>query len=140
MLGAMAKPVSPAAFPTLRDVARRAGVSHTTVSLALRNDPVLPAPTRQRVRRLADTMGYRPNMLVSALMTQVRLRHPRRATEVIAVLTGGPSADNWKQHSAAVGFYEGARQRADDLGMRVECFWLGLDGARVAEVSRVLRA
>src|SRR5687767_5578914 len=118
------------AIPTLREIARRAGVSHTAVSLALRNDPILPARTRTRLRRLADAMGYRPNVLVSALMTQVRLRHGRRAAEAIGFLTGGTSADDWRNHSAAVGFYQGARNRAEDLGMRLEPFWLGQNGER----------
>lgn len=43
--------------PTLREIARRAGVSHTTVALALRGDPVLPEPTRRRVSRLAAAMA-----------------------------------------------------------------------------------
>ena len=131
--------ISPAT-PTLREIARRAGVSHTAVSLALRNDPMLPARTRIRLRRLADAMGYRPNMLVSALMTQVRLRHPRQTGEVIGLLTGGASPDDWRKHSAAVGFHEGARRRAEDLGMRVEPYWLGVLGERAGEVCRVLRA
>lgn len=130
----------PTPTPTLREIARRAGVSHTAVSLALRNDPELPARTRMRLRRIADAMGYRPNVLVSALMTQVRLRHPRGTSEVIGLLTGGPTADNWRRHSAAVGFYEGARRRAEDLGLRVEPFWLGPDGQKTAEVCRMLRA
>jgi LacI family transcriptional regulator len=125
--------------PTLREIARRAGVSHTAVSLALRNDPTIPARTRSRLRRVADAMGYRPNVLVSALMTQVRLRAPRRVPEVIGFLTGGPSPEDWKSHSASVGFFEGAQRRARELGMRLETFWLGLDGVRAVEVCRILR-
>jgi len=129
----------PASTPTLREIARRAGVSHTTISLALRNDPVLPAKTRMRLRRLADTMGYRPNVLVSALMTQVRMRHPRRTTEVIGFLTGGPTPEDWRGHSAMAGFHLGAMERAKDLGMQLEPFWLGGDGVRTREVCRILR-
>lgn len=129
-----------AAAPTLRDIARRAGVSHTTVALALRGDPVLPERTRRRVGRLAEAMGYRPNPLVTALMTQVRARRRSEATEVIGLLTGGPTADNWRQHSAAVGFYDGALRRAAELGLRVEPFWLGPDGQQAEHMTRVLRA
>ncbi len=134
---AMANPASP---PTLREIARRAGVSHTTVSLSLRNDPTIPARTRARLHRLADTMGYRSNVLVSALMTQVRLRQRRATTEVVGFLTGGPTAEDWKNHSASVGFYEGARRRALQVGMRLEAFWIGPEGARAAETCRMLRA
>ncbi len=40
----------PASQPTMTDIARRAGVSKNTVSLALRHDPQIPAATRARIR------------------------------------------------------------------------------------------
>ena len=118
----MAAPTTPAGPPTLREIARRAGVSHTTISLSLRNHPSIPERTRVRLRRLADRLGYRSNVLVSALMSQVRQKQHKSAPEVVGFLTGGPTADDWKQHSASVGFYEGARRRA----YRV---WVCVDGA-----------
>lgn len=136
----MPNPSSPAVPPTLREIARRAGVSHTTVSLSLRNHPSIPEQTRTRVRHLADELGYRSNVLVSALMSQVRLKQHKGAPEVVGFLTGGPSADDWKNHSASEGFYEGARKRAQQLGMRVEPFWLGPGGAAAAATCRMLAA
>ncbi len=126
--------------PTLREIARSIGLSHTTVSLSLRNDPSIPAATRERVRVAADRLGYRSNVLVSTLMTQVRLKHQKAAPEVIAFLSGGASAHDWQQHSACVGFYEGARRQAPKLGMRVEPFWLGSAGESSAAACRILRA
>ncbi len=46
----MASPRAASNPPTLREIARRAGVSHTTVSLALRNHPSIPEETRERMR------------------------------------------------------------------------------------------
>jgi LacI family transcriptional regulator len=126
--------------PTLRDIARLAGVSHTTVSLCLRNDASIPESTRQRVRAVAEGAGYRSNVLVSALMTQVRLQHHKSTPEVVAFLTGGPTADEWRRHSANVGFFEGASERAPQVGIHVEPFWLGPGGAAAAATCRVLRA
>jgi LacI family transcriptional regulator len=126
--------------PTLREIAKHAGVSHTTVSLSLRNDPTIPDPTRLRIQELADSMGYRSNVLVSALMTQVRMRHQRSASEVVGFLTGGPTAEDWKRHSSSVGYHEGARRRALQLGMRLEPFWLGPGGSYAAETCRMLHA
>jgi len=126
--------------PTLRQIASQAGVSHTTVALSLRNHPSIPEPTRERVRRIADELGYRSNVLVSALMTQVRHRLHKSAPEVVAYLTGGPTAEEWRTHSACLGFYEGARRRAQQLGMRVEPFWLGPGGANAGSVCRMLKA
>lgn len=51
----------------LRDVAKRAGVSISTVSLALRADPRIKDSTRQRVLAAAADLGYRPNGLARDL-------------------------------------------------------------------------
>ncbi len=136
----MAPPRPTSNPPTLREIARRAGVSHTTVSLALRNHPSIPEATRERLRHLADDLGYRSNVLVSALMSQVRLKQHKSGPEIVGFLTGGPTPDEWKNHSASVGFYEGARRRALQLGMRIEPFWLGPGGAHSAATCRMLRA
>jgi DNA-binding LacI/PurR family transcriptional regulator len=55
--------------PTVHDVAHRAGVSQPTVSLVLSGHPtarVAPG-TRERVRRAAEELGYRPNVVARGL-------------------------------------------------------------------------
>lgn len=57
---------------TMADVARKAGVSRTTVSFVL-NDAEhanIPASTRQRVLDSATALGYRPNAAARALVSQ----------------------------------------------------------------------
>lgn len=54
---------------TLEDVARAAGVSHTTVSWAIRNDPRICASTRLRVQEIALALGYVPNEAARCLAT-----------------------------------------------------------------------
>ena len=54
---------------TVHDVAKRAGVSQPTVSLVLSGHPtarVAPA-TRERVRKPAEELGYRPNVVARGL-------------------------------------------------------------------------
>ena len=65
---------------TSHDVARRAGVSRTTVSMVLnRSDAVtLSAETRERVMRAAAELGYRPNSAARMLV--------RGNTETIGVV------------------------------------------------------
>lgn len=56
--------------PTLKDVAQRAGVSVTTVSVVLNGQRAgvrVPEPTRERVRKAADALGYRPNQMARGL-------------------------------------------------------------------------
>ncbi|GII98853.1 LacI family transcriptional regulator [Sediminihabitans luteus] len=54
--------------PTLRDVAARAGVSKSLVSLALRGDPGVGERTRERIQVIADELGYRSNVLARGLV------------------------------------------------------------------------
>ena len=49
---------------SLRDVARSVGVSHVTVSLALRGDPRVSAARRKEVEIAAKRLGYRPDPML----------------------------------------------------------------------------
>jgi LacI family transcriptional regulator len=55
---------------TLRDVAKRVGLSAATVSRALSGHPYVDEQTRGRVVRAARELGYRPNALARALRVQ----------------------------------------------------------------------
>ena len=48
-------------MPTIRDVAKAAGVSHTTVSLVMNNDPRVSAPTRAKVNAIIKALDFVPD-------------------------------------------------------------------------------
>jgi LacI family transcriptional regulator len=52
---------------TIHDVARRAGVSPSTVSKALNDAPYVTEVTRRRVLAAADALQYRPNSIARSL-------------------------------------------------------------------------
>jgi LacI family transcriptional regulator len=58
------------AVATLRDVAKRVGLSPATVSRALTGHPYVDEGTRRKVVRAAGELGYRPNALARALRVQ----------------------------------------------------------------------
>ncbi|MFC9842246.1 LacI family DNA-binding transcriptional regulator [Streptomyces sp. NPDC060223] len=58
---------SPARRPTMKDIARRAGVSESAVSFALNDRPGVSEITRDRVRRVAEQLGWRPSTAARAL-------------------------------------------------------------------------
>lgn len=58
------------AIPTIKEVAREAGVSVTTVSRVLNGVPGVREETRSRVERVIQRLGYRPNSLARSLVTR----------------------------------------------------------------------
>lgn len=52
---------------TLKDVAQEAGLAVSTVSRALADHPAIPEKTKQRVRKAAQKLNYRPNAQARAL-------------------------------------------------------------------------
>ncbi len=124
--------------PTIRQLAERLGVSRTTVSLALRNDPRSSKATRLRIQKLAESAGYRRSALVATLMTQVRARRIRTNGEVIAFVTALNEEFYWKKQSEGEVFL-GAKEKAESLGFRLEPFWTGPMGANSRQTARILR-
>lgn len=55
---------------TIKDIARRAGVDHTTVSRALRGSPLISAEATRRIRQIAGEMGYLPSAAARSLKTR----------------------------------------------------------------------
>ena len=57
----MSRPVS------IRDIARQANVSHTTVSRALHDNPLISQSVRERIQQMAREVGYVPNAVAQSL-------------------------------------------------------------------------
>ncbi len=55
---------------SIKDIARAAGVSHSTVSRALHDDPTISQETKARIALLAERMGYTPNAIGRGLVTR----------------------------------------------------------------------
>lgn len=125
--------------PNMRELAAKLGVSTTTVSLALRSDPRIPLATREKVQAVAQEMGYRTNALVNALMSQVRQSSRLTPTgEVVTYLTSFDTSDFWKDVPSMSAQFEGARERAAELGFKMEVMWLGNRARQSQHTARVL--
>ncbi len=55
---------------TIHDIAKKLNLSASTVSRSLQDNPVISEATRNLVKRIADEMGYRPNILAANLRTR----------------------------------------------------------------------
>lgn len=124
---------------SMADVAERAGVSVATVSRALKNNPRISGSTRQRIVKLSERMGYRPNPLVNALMANRRGRDTGGA-DTIAFVTDYRRECDWADKPSCVDIFAGLKERARELGYKVEVFSLLEVGGSPLRLEQVLRA
>ena len=124
----------------MQDIADRAGVSRAAVSMALRNHPSLPAETCSRIQRLAQELGYRPNPMVSSLMSYQRTGEAVRSELRLGFVTQFATQDGWKNSRPHRDVHAGAVAGANRHGYRLEEFWLGEPGMTAARMSQVLLA
>lgn len=110
---------------TQTDIARAAGVHNTTVSLALRNSPLIPAATRDRIRALAKAMGYCPDPALQALAAYRKACRHVRSGETLAYVTQWDTPGGWRRHPIHEAHYRAAGQKAAELGYTLEHLWLG---------------
>jgi transcriptional regulator with XRE-family HTH domain len=54
---------------TLKDIAKIANVSHTTVSRALNDSPYISAKTKEKILRIVGQLNYSPNISAKGLVT-----------------------------------------------------------------------
>jgi LacI family transcriptional regulator len=120
---------------TLKQVAAAAGVSLATTSYALRNDRRIPRVTARRVQAAARRLGYRPNPRVSALMAHIRQAQPVSVGERIAFLwiDAPPGERPYRK------MFDGAKERAVQLGYSLEEFWLATPGVSARRLQQILQ-
>ncbi|MFP4069063.1 MAG: LacI family DNA-binding transcriptional regulator [Opitutales bacterium] len=99
----------------LQDIAEEMGISKSTVSLALRGSPKIPAATRARVRETAERLGYQPDPALAAAARDRWKGTPRGKGYTLAFLADQPADGIFvKPH------LEGARAGAAALGYDLE--------------------
>jgi LacI family transcriptional regulator len=110
--------------PTLNDIARELGFSKNTISLGLRSNPQIPEATRERIRAVADRLGYRPNAVVSQLMAQLRSSRTNRLQAKLALVNANLDEKAFRRHPTIPIYVEGCESRAASLGYDFDRFWL----------------
>lgn len=122
----------------MADVAKKAGVSASTVCRALKADPQIPAETRERVRAVAVSMGYSPDPLLSAFASRRRGKMNGIEVTTIAFITKFAGRLTWRQNPYYRRLFDGAQARAQQLGYDLENFWLGEPGMSGERMSSIL--
>lgn len=120
------------------DVARASGVATSTVSRALRNDRRIGESTRERVKLVADRLGYRTNPMVAALMSQLRGVRTPNAVCNLAWLDFTDFPDGWKRALVQRVFYAGASERAGHAGYMLERVQVRAPGMTPKRLTQIL--
>lgn len=126
--------------PSMKDVAKVAGVGKSTVSLALRNDPRLRPETRQRIQQVAADLGYRQNPTVAHLMAQLRAGRAAAFQGVLAILNAASDEFLLARDPAYRKWVSGCCERAEQLGYSIDTFWLHDSELPPNKLKRVLHA
>ncbi len=124
--------------PNMRQIAQELGVSRTTVSMSLKNDPRISPETCKRVQEHAKKRGYTPDPKVARLMSYLQCQRNTKASETIGYLTPFSSRDEWWKITTFREFYQGANERAEELGYRLDTFSMAAEGATEQNINRTL--
>jgi LacI family transcriptional regulator len=132
----MAKKVS----STIRDVAAKAGVHSSTVSRALRGDERISPEVRQKVKAVAESMGYKTHPLVGAWMAHRRSSVARASYPGLAYLVNFGSMEVWRTTPSLHRYYLGALGRAEELGYTLDPIQVGTGRGAMVRTDRILKA
>lgn len=126
--------------PTLRTLAKLAGVSKTTVSLCLRDHPRISAELRARVQRLAAEAGYRPNALMANLLAQLRASKTSAYQSTLALVCAAKDPSELDTVPTFRAWIAGCRARATEQGYGFDQLWLYEPGISPARLVAILDA
>lgn len=119
-------------FPTglrvsLRDIATEVGVSHVTVSLALRGDLRISSARRREITTVAERLGYRPDPMLSSLSAYRQAKKPAEVHATIAWLNQWKNPHDLRRLHEFDAYWRGASDYAGQLGYRLEEFVINQD-------------
>lgn len=126
--------------PTTREIAQKAGVSQSTVSLALRKHSSIPAHTCERVLKVARQMGWEPNPLAAAYMSHLRSTRKTSSTQVnLAYISNYPKTSGlFIGHQEAI--IAGAGEQAKEQGYHIDFFNIHETPMTPRQLQRVLKS
>jgi LacI family transcriptional regulator len=118
--------------PTLQTIADKLGVSKSTISLGMRNDPRIASQTRARIHETARQLGYQARPEICRLMSALRIG-ARKTGETYAVALVVPAGTEASQE-----FRRGLDERLALSGYHAELF--RLSDVTAERLAMILRA
>jgi LacI family transcriptional regulator/LacI family repressor for deo operon, udp, cdd, tsx, nupC, and nupG len=107
---------------TQKEIARMLGMHPSTVCLALKKDPRVPAATREAVMKVVAKVGYVRDPMLGALSAYRNARRTQAFHGTLAWLVNTSNDYDWRTFRDYLNYFEGARQRGKELGYQLEVF------------------
>lgn len=117
---------------SINEIAKQAGVSNATVSMALRDHPKISKGRREAIQKLAQELGYRadPNL---AMIASNRWKPSKSATGIAVAYICWPRRSHYE-----IDRFKGAKRRLDALGYTIEPIKLNATESP-QKIAKVLR-
>ncbi|MBK1875316.1 LacI family DNA-binding transcriptional regulator [Pelagicoccus mobilis] len=125
---------------TQKDIAQAAGLSIAAVSMALKGNQALPESTINRVRKIAEELGYVPDPALSALAAHRSFTRQRTSFSVLALVTHGDHSCDWEKRESSKSLIHWTSERAKQLGYRLEHFSTYSENLSPSRLSQILCA
>ncbi|MDR1009544.1 MAG: LacI family DNA-binding transcriptional regulator [Opitutaceae bacterium] len=125
---------------SMREIAGIAGVSVSTVSLALRNSPKISTKRREIILKLVKQTGYHIDPRISELMVHLRVARADRAPSNIAFVIPELTREQVRHYPPIIGMLAGVREMGRSAGFRVDTFYLADPGMNTRRLRSILVA
>lgn len=133
------KPEPPSRRVSMRELARRLGISHAAVSMALQDSPRISEATKASVRQMAEAVGYRPDPMMVALNRYRTEKKHAPVTTGIAWINAWHDPARLRSFREFDCYWKGACASADKLGYRIEEFRIDVN-CSTRSLHQILRA
>ena len=123
---------------SLGDVAKAAGISKTSAGCALRNLPGVSKSTRRRVLQIAHRLNYFPDARLTSRMMGIRQSTSKDLLPIVWLNTN-KEKHAWQNHSFLAPYQQGARERLQELGYRIEEIWTREAGFSMRRIAQIIQ-
>jgi LacI family transcriptional regulator len=125
---------------SMREIARKAGVSVSAVSLALRNQARVSEKERRRIQGIARKLGYKRDPEIARLMEHLRTARAQRRASTLAVVIPELDREGLASYFPITEMLKGIRAQAEEAGFGTELFFLTDPGMTPARLRTILVA
>lgn len=127
--------------PTVRDIAKEVGLHFTTVAEALRDSPRVKAETKKKIAKVAKELGYKADPMLSALSAYRSAKRKPVYQGTLAWINGFGDRHHFSKKEGFYGdCFNGANKRSEELGYRIEPFWMRESGMTAGRASNILES